>query len=129
MLDTIPAPCRKQTRRYNPGRVKSGVGIVNRSSRYFSQLRYKLNAAADLRSGGWQQSVAVPRKLSSNVELPMQDDAFEGLYRVMVKGVFKPIDRLYKEEEVAIPLIEHLPGPVSGTVPAGAVTVDSSRLS
>lgn len=72
----------------------------------FPPLQSRLGSLGVLLSGGEQQMLAIGRALMGNPSLLLMDEPLEGLAPIIVETVLKSIERLKREDELAILLVE-----------------------
>jgi branched-chain amino acid transport system ATP-binding protein len=90
--------------------------LAERSGHYGIQL-----------SGGEQQMLAIGRALMSNPSMVLMDEPLEGLAPVIVDAVLAGIDRLRRDDDVAIVLVEQHAKLALG-VCARAMVLDRGRV-
>lgn len=73
---------------------------------YFPRLKERRKQLAGFMSGGEQQMLAIGRALMANPKLILMDEPSLGLSPVLVKEIFKIIEKLNKEDNTAILLVE-----------------------
>jgi branched-chain amino acid transport system ATP-binding protein len=73
---------------------------------YFPILKERGRQLAGYLSGGEQQMLAIARALVAEPKLIMMDEPSLGLAPLLVKEIFKIIDRINREEAMAILLVE-----------------------
>ena len=73
---------------------------------YFPILKERGKQLAGYLSGGEQQMLAIARALVAEPKLMMMDEPSLGLAPLLVKEIFKIIDRINREEDMSILLVE-----------------------
>jgi branched-chain amino acid transport system ATP-binding protein len=73
---------------------------------YFPVLRQRAKHVAGYLSGGEQQMLALGRGLMAKPNLILLDEPSLGLSPILAKDVFRIIDRVNKEEKIAVLLVE-----------------------
>jgi branched-chain amino acid transport system ATP-binding protein len=94
--------------------VEENLAVAERPGRWTMERIYDLfpSLAARRRhhgnelSGGEQQMLAIGRALMGNPSVLLMDEPLEGLAPVIVDGVLKAIERLRREDELAMLLVE-----------------------
>jgi len=79
---------------------------LERVYRYFPRLRERRQFKAGYVSGGEQQMVAIGRALMARPKLMLLDEPSMGLAPLLVKEIFDIVERLNREEGVAVLLAE-----------------------
>ena len=82
--------------------------MVDRSRVYdfFPSLAERRRNRGNQLSGGEQQMLAIGRALMGNPQLLLMDEPLEGLAPVIVEAVLPGIDRLKREDDLALVLVE-----------------------
>jgi branched-chain amino acid transport system ATP-binding protein len=94
--------------------VEENLTVAQRAGRwnlarvydFFPSLAARRNNRGDQLSGGEQQMLAIGRALMGNPSLLMMDEPMEGLAPVIVDAVLAGLDRLKREDAIAIVLVE-----------------------
>jgi branched-chain amino acid transport system ATP-binding protein len=94
--------------------VDENLSVAGRPGRWSTARIYELFPALSARrrhygnelSGGEQQMLAIGRALMGNPSVLLMDEPLEGLAPVIVDVVLKAIDRLKREDDLAILLVE-----------------------
>jgi branched-chain amino acid transport system ATP-binding protein len=73
---------------------------------FFPSLRERRNNRGNQLSGGEQQMLAIGRALMGNPSLLLMDEPLEGLAPVIVETVLLGLDRLKREDDLALILVE-----------------------
>ncbi len=86
--------------------TRPGRWTLERVYDFFPSLAERRRNRGDQLSGGEQQMLAIGRALMGNPHLLLMDEPLEGLAPVIVETVLKGIDRLKREDELALVLVE-----------------------
>jgi len=86
--------------------AKAGRWTLERVYDFFPSLAERRRNRGNQLSGGEQQMLAIGRALMGNPRLLLMDEPLEGLAPVIVEAVLKGIDRLKREDELALVLVE-----------------------
>ena len=73
---------------------------------FFPSLAERRHNRGNQLSGGEQQMLAIGRALMGNPRLLLMDEPLEGLAPVIVEAVLQGIDRLKREDDLALVLVE-----------------------
>jgi branched-chain amino acid transport system ATP-binding protein len=84
-------------------RLKQDMDLVYN---YFPALRNRLDQTAGYLSGGEQQMLAIGRALMAKPKLMMLDEPSLGLAPMLVREIFSIIERINKEQNTTILLVE-----------------------
>jgi branched-chain amino acid transport system ATP-binding protein len=74
---------------------------------FFPELVKKLNSASGSLSGGQQQMLAIARGLMTNPQILLLDEPTLGLSPKIVKEMFAVIEKINKERNVSVIIVEH----------------------
>jgi branched-chain amino acid transport system ATP-binding protein len=90
------------------GNALAGRGPIDTEQvfRYFPRLRERRGQVAGYLSGGEQQMLAIGRALVGKPRLILLDEPSLGLAPLVVKDIFEIIERINREQGVAILLVE-----------------------
>ncbi len=72
----------------------------------FPNLSNRRSNRGNQLSGGEQQMLAIGRALMSNPGILLMDEPFEGLAPIIIDSILKVVERLVREESLAIILVE-----------------------
>jgi branched-chain amino acid transport system ATP-binding protein len=94
--------------------VEENLDVASRPGRwnlarvydFFPSLAERRRNRGNQLSGGEQQMLAIGRALMGNPHLLLMDEPLEGLAPVIVEAVLKGIDRLKREDDLALVLVE-----------------------
>ncbi len=86
--------------------AKAGRWTLERVYDFFPSLAERRRNRGNQLSGGEQQMLAIGRALMGNPHLLLMDEPLEGLAPVIVDAVLKGIDRLKREDDLALVLVE-----------------------
>ncbi len=86
--------------------AKAGRWNLERVYDFFPSLAERRRNRGNQLSGGEQQMLAIGRALMGNPHLLLMDEPLEGLAPVIVDAVLKGIDRLKREDDLALVLVE-----------------------
>jgi branched-chain amino acid transport system ATP-binding protein len=94
--------------------VEENLGVASRPGRwtlervydFFPSLAERRRNRGNQLSGGEQQMLAIGRALMGNPHLLLMDEPLEGLAPVIVETLLKGIDRLKRENDLALVLVE-----------------------
>jgi len=85
------------------GRVSAGI---DRVYQYFARLKERRGVQAGYLSGGEQQMLAIGRALMANPRLMLLDEPSLGLAPMLVEEIFEIIQRLNREQQLTVLLVE-----------------------
>jgi branched-chain amino acid transport system ATP-binding protein len=85
---------------------RPGRWNIERVYDFFPSLAERRRNRGNQLSGGEQQMLAIGRALMGNPRLLLMDEPLEGLAPVIVEAVLKGIDRLKREDDLALVLVE-----------------------
>ncbi|MGA1847473.1 ABC transporter ATP-binding protein [Deferribacter abyssi] len=80
--------------------------LMERVYTYFPRLKERRKQLAGYMSGGEQQMIAIGRALMAKPKLILMDEPSLGLSPLLVKEIFKIVEKLNKEEGTSILLVE-----------------------
>ena len=86
--------------------TQAGRWSLERVYDFFPSLAERRRNRGNQLSGGEQQMLAIGRALMGNPHLLLMDEPLEGLAPVIVEAVLKGIDRLKREDDLALILVE-----------------------
>ncbi len=86
--------------------TRPGRWTLERVYDFFPSLAERRRNRGDQLSGGEQQMLAIGRALMGNPHLLLMDEPLEGLAPVIVETVLQGIDRLKREDDLALVLVE-----------------------
>ena len=86
--------------------ARPGRWTLARVYDFFPSLAERRRNRGNQLSGGEQQMLAIGRALMGNPHLLLMDEPLEGLAPVIVEAVLKGIDRLKREDDLALVLVE-----------------------
>ncbi len=86
--------------------ARPGRWTVPRVYEFFPSLAERRRNRGNALSGGEQQMLSIGRALMGNPSLLLMDEPLEGLAPVVVDVVLKGLDRLKREEDLALLLVE-----------------------
>jgi branched-chain amino acid transport system ATP-binding protein len=86
--------------------AEAGRWNIERVYDFFPSLAERRRNRGNQLSGGEQQMLAIGRALMGNPRLLLMDEPLEGLAPVIVEAVLKGIDRLKREDDLALILVE-----------------------
>ncbi len=94
--------------------VEENLGVASRPGRwtvervydFFPSLAERRRNRGNQLSGGEQQMLAIGRALMGNPRFLLMDEPLEGLAPVIVDALLKGIDRLKREDDLALLLVE-----------------------
>lgn len=86
--------------------VRSGPWTIERVFELFPRLAERSRNRGNQLSGGEQQMLAIARALVGNPRLLMMDEPFEGLAPVIVDQLVAAIQRIRRESDMSIILVE-----------------------
>jgi branched-chain amino acid transport system ATP-binding protein len=85
---------------------RPGHWNIERVYDFFPSLAGRRRNRGNQLSGGEQQMLAIGRALMGNPRLLLMDEPLEGLAPVIVEAMLKGIDRLKREDDLALILVE-----------------------
>jgi branched-chain amino acid transport system ATP-binding protein len=85
---------------------RDGRWTLPRVYEFFPSLAARRRNRGDQLSGGEQQMLAIARALMGNPSVLMMDEPLEGLAPVIVDAVLAGLDRLKREDELTLLLVE-----------------------
>jgi branched-chain amino acid transport system ATP-binding protein len=86
--------------------ARPGRWTLPRVYDFFPSLAERRQNRGNALSGGEQQMLSIGRALMGNPSLILMDEPLEGLAPVIVEAVLKGLDRLKREDDIAILLVE-----------------------
>lgn len=86
--------------------ARPGRWTLPRVYDFFPSLAERRTNRGNALSGGEQQMLSIGRALMGNPSLLLMDEPLEGLAPVIVETVLKGLDRLKREDELALLLVE-----------------------
>jgi branched-chain amino acid transport system ATP-binding protein len=86
--------------------ARPGRWTIERIYDFFPSLAERRRNRGNQLSGGEQQMLAIGRALMGNPRLLLMDEPLEGLAPVIVEAVLQGIDRLKREDDLALILVE-----------------------
>ncbi|HEY2226353.1 MAG TPA: ABC transporter ATP-binding protein [Xanthobacteraceae bacterium] len=89
-----------------PGRRRPGRWTLARVYDFFPRLAERRRNRGNQLSGGEQQMLAIGRALMGNPALLLMDEPLEGLAPVIVDALLAGLDRLKREDDLALLLVE-----------------------
>jgi branched-chain amino acid transport system ATP-binding protein len=85
---------------------RSGKWVLPRIYEFFPALAERRRNRGNQLSGGEQQMLAIGRALMGNPSLLLMDEPLEGLAPVIVDALLAGLDRLKREDDLALLLVE-----------------------
>jgi branched-chain amino acid transport system ATP-binding protein len=85
---------------------RAGRWTLSRVFDFFPSLAARRNSRGDRLSGGEQQMLAIGRALMGNPTFLLMDEPLEGLAPVIVDQLLAGLERLKREEDLALMLVE-----------------------
>jgi len=86
--------------------ARPGRWTLGRIYEFFPSLAERRQNRGNALSGGEQQMLSIGRALMGNPSLLLMDEPLEGLAPVIVEAVLKGLDRLKREDDIALLLVE-----------------------
>jgi len=86
--------------------ARPGRWTLPRVYDFFPSLAERRNNRGNALSGGEQQMLSIGRALMGNPQLLLMDEPLEGLAPVIVEAVLRGLDRLKREDDLALLLVE-----------------------
>jgi branched-chain amino acid transport system ATP-binding protein len=86
--------------------ARPGRWTLARVYDFFPSLAERRQNRGNALSGGEQQMLSIGRALMGNPTLLLMDEPLEGLAPVIVEAVLKGLDRLKREDDIALLLVE-----------------------
>ena len=83
-----------------------GKWTLARVYEFFPHLGNRRQNRGNQLSGGEQQMLSIGRALMGNPSILLMDEPFEGLAPIIVDTILKVVDRLMREESLAVILVE-----------------------
>ncbi len=85
---------------------RAGRWTLERVYEFFPRLAERRSHMGNQISGGEQQMLAIGRALMGNPSLLLMDEPLEGLAPIIVEAILKAMERLIREEELTVVLVE-----------------------
>ncbi|MBV8936482.1 MAG: ABC transporter ATP-binding protein [Alphaproteobacteria bacterium] len=106
---------------------RPGPWTLARVYDFFPSLAERRRNHGNQLSGGEQQMLAIGRALMSNPTLLLMDEPLEGLAPVIVDALLRRLDRLKREDNLALLLVEQHAGLALGLAPE-AIILDRGQV-
>lgn len=84
----------------------NGAWTIERIYDLFPNLGNRRRNRGNQLSGGEQQMLSIGRALMGNPSILLMDEPFEGLAPIIIEAILKAVERLIREEALAVILVE-----------------------